>query len=268
MYVKEIVKILEIPYKATIALQKHDLTLSDAFGIWLNMKILLNSSRIKRLTQTNLGTCLLDALHERQQIIFNNPAMLSAIYLDPRYRGEIIRDEQLVNQARSMLTNLWRRLEFLSEERTATAAATNSSTEASSLDTSIDFTNTQLLDKYLSRSNGLQTVQPSTNAYIDIEMELDDFQPEKLSSAASVISFWESIKEEQINLYQLAMVIYAIPPYETHIERDFSSLEFIFTQRRQRLCDELLECILTIHLNADIFHVIREEKLSKLQENI
>lgn len=266
---KEIVKVLEIPYKATIALQKHDLTLSDAFGNWINMKILLNSTRIKRLTQTNLGSLLLDALHKRQQDIFNNPAMLSALYLDPRYRGEILHDEQLVNRAKRMLSNLWRRLNYLNEEE-KNATATNSSTEASSLDTSIDFNNTERLDNYLSRRNGSQSVQPVTNARgVSIEEELEMFHPEKQSSGTSIISFWESIKNEHFNLYQLAMVIYAIPPSETHIERNFSSLEFIFSQRRQRLCAELLDTILIIHLNSDLFHIIRDEKLSKLlQEKI
>lgn len=81
-HLKEILTILQIPYKATIALQKRELTLSDAFGIWLKMKIHLQSSVIKRMCQTNFANCLTNALHERQQIIFNNSAMLSAIFLD------------------------------------------------------------------------------------------------------------------------------------------------------------------------------------------
>lgn len=269
-HVKEIVKILQIPYKATIALQKHDLTLSDAFGIWLQIKIHLQSPSIKRLTQTKLGDCLLNALYERQQTILNNPAMLSAIYLDPRFRREIMQNEQKVDEAITMLSNLWRRLNYLSGLTTnasaANATATNSSTETSSLNSTIYFSNTEILDKYLSRTNTSQSVQPYTSAQgLSIEDELQSFEPEQLSTSASIISYWESVKDEHFNLYQLAMVIYAIPPSETHIERDFSSLEFIFSQRRQRLCAELLESILTIHLNSDIFQIVRDEKLLLLK---
>lgn len=268
-HVKEIVTILQIPYKATIALQKQDLTLSDAFAIWLKIRIHLHSPMIIRLCETKLGNCLINALNNRQQTIYKNPAMLSAIYLDPRYRSEIILDENLVREAIGMLSNLWRRLSCFGTEKT-TETTTDCSKESSGLNTSIDFDNIEILDNYLSRSCHAHNSEPAANTQtLSIEEQLELFQPEKVSSDTSIISFWESEKEQNNNLYQLAMVIYAIPPSETQIERDFSTLEFIFSQKRQRLSAEMLESILTIHLNSDIFFAIRNGKLTKiLEENI
>lgn len=97
---------------------------------------------------------------------------------------------------------------------------------------------------------------------MDIENEIRLFQPHKhLPSDASVIEFWNSMREKNVRLYELAMAIYAIPPTEVQIERDFSKLEFIFSQRRQFLSSDLLEAILLIHLNKDIFFRIKEEEL-------
>lgn len=260
---KEIVTVLQIPYKATIALQKTDLTLSDAFGIWLKIKIHLQSPVIKRLCRTNLANCLMNAINRRQQTIFNNSAMLSAIFLDPRYRFEILRDHHLTEKAISTLSNLWRRINCLASEET-NETIINHSTESSGLNVSIDFDDHAILDKYLSGSN-LQREEPANDRHdFCIEHELELFQPEKLSAETSIISYWESMKDQNEQLYQLAMAVYAIPPAETQIERDFSTLEFIFSQRRQCLSPENIEAILTINLNSDIFHAIKKQKLSNV----
>lgn len=258
---KEIVAILQIPYKATIALQKPDLTLSDTFGIWLKMKIHLKSPIMQRLFKSNFATCVIDALNSRQQIIFNNSAMLGAIYLDPRW--EILHDSDLVEKATQMLTNLWHRLNNFRPE-IANRSTINVSTESPGCNISIEFENPKMLDEYLSRTNHSRDMQPiADHRGLSIEQELEMFQPEKLSSDASVISFWRSIKEQNHHLYEIATVIYAIPPAETQIERDFSLLEFIFNQRRQRLCSEMIEAILTINLNSEIFFEVKKEKIMK-----
>lgn len=260
---KEIITVLQIPYKATIALQKHDLTLSDSFGIWLKMKIHLQSPIMQRLCKSNFVNCLVDSLNSRQQIIFDNDAMLGAIYLDPRYRGEIVRDTDLMVKATQMLTNLWRRLSNFHPEVT-NRSGINLSTESSGGNLSIDFENPKILDEYLSRTNHSRDMQTVANYHgFSIEHEIEIFQPDQLSSDASIISFWKSMKSKNPHLYEIATVIYAIPPAETQIERDFSLLEFIFSQRRQRLSSEMIEAILSINLNSELFFEVKREKIMK-----
>lgn len=266
---KEIVAVMRIPYKATIALQKQDLTLSDAYGIWLKINIHLQAVAKKRLCKTNFATCLSKALDERKKTIFNNPAMLGAIYLDPRFRCEILRDQQLIDQSIKTLLNLWRRIITLSGD-SANESILSSTKESCDLNFSADFDNPDILDKYLSRANGsIDMQQNATSHILAIEEEIELFNAEKLPSNASIISYWESAKEQNQRLYELAKVIYAIPPTEVQIERDFSTLEFIFSQRRQRLSAEMLEAILTLNLNSDIFYIIKNEKLLRVRdENI
>lgn len=111
---KEILATLQVPYKATIALQRQTLTLSDAYVIWHKMDTLLKSDELKRICQTNFRECLLKAVNNRMKGMCNNATTWSALFLDPRYRHFILRDEEKKNAAIGKLTNLWQRIEFLS----------------------------------------------------------------------------------------------------------------------------------------------------------
>lgn len=95
---KELIIILQVPYKATVALQSHRLTLSDAYGIWLKLKIHLQTFCLRKSFKTNLAKHMFDKYNERKKVIFDNPAMACALYLDPRFRCEIMHDEQMKEQ--------------------------------------------------------------------------------------------------------------------------------------------------------------------------
>lgn len=51
----EMILILSIPFKAIIHLQKRDLILPDAYGIWLKTMIHLRTPDIRKLRRTNLA---------------------------------------------------------------------------------------------------------------------------------------------------------------------------------------------------------------------
>lgn len=258
---KEMVTILQIPYKATVKLQKRDETLSGAFGIWLNLKVLLQSPEIARLNKTNLAKRLTDALDSRNEFIYKNSAMLCAIFLDPRYRTEILCNRELVEEAKQTLTNLWNRIQSIKPHtEPQNISIINCSAESS--DMSIDFDNHESLDNYIAHGRFDENMQSGgVNSSVDIRMEIELFQPNILSTKSNVFEFWDSIKKDNENLHEIATVIFAIPPTEVQIERDFSILEHVFSSRRCKLSSVLLEAILLIKLNADIFEIVKEEEL-------
>lgn len=262
---KELRVVLQAPYKATIKLQNRSLTLSDTYGIWLKIQICLNDLEKTNICKTNFIHHLIEALNKRKQVIFDNPAMICALYLDPRFHREILSSREKTEQAITMLSNVWNRIQIIHqfeseqhEERVNTVQ--NCSTGSSELNVSIDFDNSLALDEYLS-SNESQ-VNRMVISSTDIRTELELFSPERMKPDESILLFWESSKIENKRLYEIAKVIYAIPPTEVDIERDFSKLNFIFTQRRQCLSEELLESILVIHLNSDLFYTIKNEELN------
>lgn len=87
----ELQSLLQIPYQATIEVQRKNLCLSDTFGIWLNMQVLLSLKM--KTCKTSFAKCLRDSVVARKKTIFDNPAMCAAVYLDPRYRKELLRNK-------------------------------------------------------------------------------------------------------------------------------------------------------------------------------
>lgn len=255
---KEFVTVLRVSYKATVALQNPSLTLSDTFGIWLKVIIFLESAELKRICKTNFAKCLLDAMNQRKQIIFENPAMLCAIFLDPRYRSEIIRDRERTEKAIDMLTQLWDRTEFFRSVSNDSSNDSGQSGQSSNL--SFDFNDPGTLTNYLSRD------ARTAAANLDIRSELEAFQPDRLPPNADMFEFWEAEKSQNTNLYQLANIIFAIPPTEVEIERHFSNLNFVFTQRRRAISEQLLDSVLLIHLNKPIFFKIKKQVLNCLNQ--
>lgn len=260
---KEIAYVLSIPYSATISLQKKSLTLSDVFGIWLKMTLHLNACVQKENYQTELASHLLNAINERKKEIENNPMMTCALFLDPRFRNQIVRDENKIQQAKSTLLNIWRRLITLdeskpTEEQNEVINTSNKSGVSFEYDEQVE------LDKYLANGYATESIVSDESRREeetgDIEHLLDTFDPEPIKSNENIIQFWENNKNKYKEIYKLATVVMAIPPTEVQTERDFSKLNFVFTNRRCRLTEERLEDIMTINLNAEIFYLVKEEE--------
>lgn len=79
----------------------------------------------------------------------------------------------------------------------------------------------------------------------------------------SVLSFWENAKDTEGVLYELAMTVYAIPPTEVQIERDFSRLDKILTKFRNSLSEDMLEALLMINLNPEVFYLVKGEEIAQ-----
>lgn len=274
--VKEIKGVLQCPYFATIRLQKKDLTMSDAFGIWLEMDLQLKQV-MRKSKNTHLAAKLIDAFKVRRQKIFQSEAMICAIYLDPRFRSEITEHEQFSTSedAKSKLIALWNRFNAMEkrdamEKSDVNASTTNKKKKTNEIvRTSFDPIDvSQEMNEYLRR--GAQPIAENYNATssTDISSELEEFDPEWLSMDNSVVHFWQGSKDKYPELYKVAMAIYSIPPTEVQIERDFSVLDRILTKLRVKLSAEMIESILMINLNPDLFFLVRDEKLFILKSKV
>lgn len=265
----EFEKVLSIPYKATIELQKQNLILSDVFGIFLKMKLHLSTIvTSKKSNQTGLAEYLLEALEERKRIIFSNPFMSAALFLDPRYRNQIINDEEKVYEATATLKKIWRRLIALkSPVQCPNESSINIS--CNSTDESMQFDADEALDELL-----LGVPQNHSRAEIQAEQEKEDisillesFNPPAVSSKIDVVTYWQQEKVNNKTLYELAMIVFAIPPTEVQIERDFSKLSFVFNKLRCKLTEERLEDIMIINLNNDLFYEVKKEQLMEQKKS-
>lgn len=176
---REIIHILAVPYKATIEMQRHDLSLSDAFGSWLKMELHLQNKQ-RRVTRTGLETKLLVALSERKRRhrIFGNSLMKAALYLDPRFRRQITTSQVDTNEAKQTLLTIAHRLSVLSEER-LTDNMNQSNGSRNSSDDSFDAQ--KEFDRYFNR-----TAPVNSDIQSDFEATLDLFDPTPMKIDSSV----------------------------------------------------------------------------------
>lgn len=256
---KEMIVVLQIANNATIALQNPRLTLSDAFGIWMKMKIHLDACAVQTMFKTKLAKYLSESLEERQNAIFKVPQMELSLFLDPRYRSYILKDRDAVDRAKAAATKIWLCIHGLNQNENVSNRSNNS------IDLNFQFDANGALAKFLERGENAESIVPMETEHLSIEDEIEMFQPNSLPPEKSVLDFWETMKHSYPSLYIVAMAIYSISPTQVKIEQNFSSLSHILTNRRHRLSPETLQSILLIHLNKDLFYEIKEEEIAKLR---
>lgn len=83
----------------TKTLQSEQLTLTDFFGAWLTCKI--QTQILKSIFSKNLVQCLII----RERYILNNRVLLSAMYLDPRFKNMLT--QQQSTDAIDHLIKVW-----------------------------------------------------------------------------------------------------------------------------------------------------------------
>lgn len=257
---KEIIYLLRILCNTTIAFQQQKLTLSDVYGHWLTTQLHLKQCINKKSYKTGFAQCLYDALDQRKEGIFDNDLMYAAIFLDPRFHTEIATNELKMERAKAVLVKIWRRMNILN----APTELMQSNKEKSTNSLSFEFNPDVALAQHLANDNKNDASLTHSTQEKDIEEIIDNYQPDAMPFSTSVIKFWQSIKQDNPELYQLACVIFSVPPTEVQIERDFSSLNFVFTNRRCSISSERLEEIMLIHLNRDLFEEVNCEDIAMI----
>lgn len=118
----------------------------------------------------------------------------------------------------------------------------------------------------MNRNLSRQNEENSPNILDDVHHEsieelLDIFNPNQLNAEESILNYWDSLKETDPTLHKLAMVVFAIPPTEVSIERDFSKLKYVFSDRRCQIQAERLEDIMPININPEVFYLIKQDEI-------
>lgn len=170
------------------------------------------------------------------------PFLTCALFLDPRFYSQILKDSVKVDQATQNLVKIWHRINSNSTETQNIGDVTMNT------DSSFEFDSNRSMEEFLTYN---QNVVMQQNVG-DVQCLLEELKPEYLPPQSSVLKYWESLKEEQFELYQLAMVVYSVPPTEVQIERDFPRFNFVLSSSRCNLAEERLEDIMSIHLNDEI----------------
>lgn len=228
----------------TKSLQKEQFSLSDFFGGWAKIKM-----EMFKMNDDTLAKNLLEQMRRREDVLFNNPVLNAAVFLDPRYQQYMPTDnKQSAIEFLVKLNDKMRKIEC--ENRN---------------DDDLELENVemdQFLCSMLYENNERDSVRDtdvnSNNANepiaFDVPELLRNFIGVKEPLSTSVFDYWEKNKHLHPMLYKLACVIHSVPPTQTTVERSFSAMALILGPLRTRISDDNLENSLLIRLNRELFN--------------
>lgn len=267
---KELVRILKLPYLTTNYLQRENATLSDFFGIMIGLEIGLKKEINKTERKTNFAQLLQSTVSSRKRRLLSNRLMITAIYLDPRYKCELVNQPEKVVIAKITIEKIWHRIQSLK----GNSHEINEINISNDGDKSIEEINLNSIFSDIDRHYDVENVSVETegtvNTNVGIMQALDKYDTSlgtsRANSNQSVLQFWEENK----NAYstELCQVANTIHSTQSSIERLFSALNFIYSDRRYNLSQGLLENILILHSNVDLFNDVKKDELNELIQSL
>lgn len=210
----------------------------------------------KNSQTTNLAECLVTALNDRKHQLLDNNIMVMCLFLDRRFSSEQTRSD--IDLAKMTLLRLYRRHEKL-------MANEQQSHDTTSL---LDTTDNCLEDYFGDFGTTTQDMQRRTDAeLLEIFSKFEVEEQTRLHSKTAVMEYWESMKTKYPELYLHTLIVFAVPPTQCLIERNFSTLALAFNKKRYNLKQQTLEGIMNISLNRDIFYDVCEEHIQALSSS-
>ncbi|XP_029167403.1 uncharacterized protein LOC114937896, partial [Nylanderia fulva] len=253
--IEEICAALQPSKICTKKLQAEQLTLSDFFGVWYETKMMTET------IHTPFATLILEQMISREQKLLNNDALLSAVFLDPRYK--ILLDKTQIEKARNHLKHIWTKIislnnnEYLNENCENEHSSSNSSMAGSTCD---EFENLlKVKERQYLANLSLSSSKESDLHLLRVVTELEsyDVEQKRLNRKTNILQFWEEKRKSQPELYKLAMVVLSVPATQVSVERLFSGLKFILSPLRTNVNERILENQLLVRSNRIFF---RKEK--------
>lgn len=234
-------KPLKLVAEKMVKMQMADLTLSDAYGHWIDLR-----EHLKCIERTPFVSTLLESMETRGSPLLNTTLMVTAVFLDPRFQL-LLSDEEKFRAKR-----------FLTELAKKTKDHPDMPTHAPT-DTTTNVLETPILSPFecLLREREAERIEnvvanEAVNSKLLDEFEIIEKLP-RLDANTNIHTFWLNRRMEQPLLYYMATIMMSIPPTEVSCERNFSKLKFIMNRLRCSLSDEEIEKMLFLSLNAEFF---------------
>lgn len=245
----------------TKTIQGVQISLSDFYAEWIELKLKLQSKQ-----QITFVANLIKYMDKRGDDLLGDPIVLSALWLDMRYRVLLIAKPIQKQLAMSQLTLLWKRVHVHSLRSKPEEEDNATSSVAAIFDN--DGNDLDLMSAYL-ESLESKSYLPSTNTSSeDMMFKLQQFnveaeQKKREPKTRHPMDFWCENRQNMPELYDLAKLVFAVCPTETSVERNFSGLSYVLNKYRCNLTDKNLETILFVRLNKELFERVVTKRNKK-----
>ncbi|KAF2904456.1 hypothetical protein ILUMI_01717 [Ignelater luminosus] len=167
-------------------LQKEQLTLTDFYANWLLCKI-----RTKALN-SSISRNIVKNMTIRENHILSNDILLSAVFLDPRYKV-ILTDDQ-INRAIDHLSKLWTHIVFMKQTQSCDQHdVTIVLSDVSSSSTPSD--DSDELDAVLkAKEHCTSVIKKVKSRRIDSLLKCYNLEQERIARKVNILQFWETMK--------------------------------------------------------------------------
>lgn len=239
----------------TKKLQEEQLTIGDFYLSWMLCEFQLTKMTAKIAKDVVL------AMKEREKTLFNNDVFINGIFLDPRVNSILTQEQQ--SKAKENLIKLYIRnfeLDQSNKENNsnnninaaATSTLTNETTNVAQNDLD-DY----LTSNYINKHDDIAVLirrdllDPQIEIVNELKQSLNLFLQEPLLKFSDhVLKYWENSKLKFPYLYKLSSVVLAAPMTQVSVERLFSSLNFVVSNLRFSMKDDIIEDLLFIRNNS------------------
>lgn len=239
--IANVVEVFDSAYILTKQLQRTKCTLSDFYGLWLRMEMAVK----KCLTESvdiemfDLPQTMLDSMDHYRGRLMNNPMLLAAVFLDPRFCSFLKSPLKTLAIAKLLKLN-----DEIRKRKTNESGIEDDD-----------------LDCYLASEIENNNLSDRDKLHSLLE-QFSQQPPEK--TKINVLQYWNENKTSKPELYLLSKVVFSVAPTQAATERANSALSFVFSRYRSKLGQTFLEDILVVRPNADLFDDIVADRLSKL----
>lgn len=239
-----IVKVLKIPYQATLQMQAVQYTLSDFFATWMDVKI-----KLRTCTNSQIAENILKGMESREQkkFIINSPPIYACVYLDGRYRTLLESSQKLI--AIEHLKMIYRKLMCEDKPTSELVPDTTEGIQPSQFNSLKEY----LIEREKRKERNSSLSRASEE---NICRRIKNIMPDTTNLERSTLSEWYRCKDCCPVLYKLACVVNCAAPTQTSVEGGFSSLSFILNPYRSQLSDERINNILILRLNKSLINLI------------
>lgn len=231
-------------YETTKTLQLRNLVAGQFLGEWMKCKVLLS----KEATVTSLA--VLQAMEKREEALLNNGALLSAVYLDPRFQCLLRQPQKIV--AQQHLYELWKRMLMLETEKETIKSKEMEETDNKEHCLREDESTTMdVIDQLLiaSDKNNEECGERDRTDMDGIRQAVNNFDNCKRVDRNEDIFRWWQCHPHQ-DLKRLAEVALALPVSQVSVERTFSGLRYIPDELRLGLKEDIIESIMFLRCNT------------------
>lgn len=238
-------------HATTVAIQLRELTAGEFLCEWLKCKV-----KLSKAGNGTTSAAFFQAMEDREANILNNSAFLSAVYMDPRFQCLLSEPQKQV--AKAHLTALWRRLMMIRRDNAASKETDSeqgnqhwSGTESgtSSLVDKADVeSDDSIINNLLNLSDSKAKTRAATNmSEASLAIEGFDNTP-RLNRSENLFHWWHC--HPHSDLKSLAEIVIALPVTQASVERTFSGLNYILSERRSSLKADIINSIMLLRCNT------------------